>query len=303
MEWVNYHHLLYFWMVAREGGLVPAAQQLKLSHSTLSTQIKSLEQSLGQELFTKVGRKLALTEAGHVAYRYADEIFSLGREMVDTVKGRARGQPLRLHVGIADVVPKLIVRRLLEPALKLAEPVRLICREDDHDRLVAELDLHTLHLVISDAPVSPGNRVRAHSHLLGESGVSFFGTPPLVRAHRRKFPDSLNDAPLLLPMENLTLRRSLNRWFESRCITPQVVAEFEDSALLKVFGAAGRGLFPAPTAVATEVMAQYGVKPLGAADGVRERFYAISAERRVSHPAVLAILDGARTELFSEQGP
>lgn len=300
MAWVNYHHLLYFWMVAREGGLVPAARQLRLSHSTLSSQIRQLEQRLGVELLTKSGRKLMLTEAGQVAFRYADEIFTLGREMVDSIKGHVTGQPLRLHVGIADVVPKLMVRRLLEPALKLNRSVRLICREDDHDRLVAELGLHTLHLVLSDSPVSPG-ATRAHSHPLGESGVSFFGTSELVRAHRRNFPKSLDGAPVLLPLESLPLRRALNRWFERNQIRPRVVAEFEDSALLKVFAAEGGGLFPASTALAKEIEAQYGVRRLGNVDGVRERFYAITAERRLDHPAVEAILNAARGELFAKQ--
>lgn len=299
MEWLNYHHLLYFWVVAREGGLVPAGKVLKLTHPTLSAQVKALEERLGEKLFTKVGRKLQLTEMGRVVYRYAEEIFSLGRELVDTVQGRATGQPGRLAVGIADVVTKLVVRRLLAPAFTLPAPVRLVCSEDSQERLLAELALHSLDLVISDEPVPSGSSVRAYSHLLGETGVSFFGTAALAGAHRRGFPSSLDGAPMLLPLEHLPLRRSLNLWFERHHVRPRVVGEFEDSALLKVVGAEGRGLFAAPTVVEEEVKAQYGVQVIGRAPEVRERYYAISIERRLKHPAVLAITQAAREELFS----
>jgi LysR family transcriptional activator of nhaA len=301
MEWINYHHLLYFWVVAREGGLVPAGRVLRLSHPTLSAQVHALERQLGEKLFTKVGRKLALTETGRVVYRYAEEIFTLGREMVDTVKGRAVGQPLRLDVGVVDVVPKLVVRRLLGPALGLEEPVRLVCHEDSLEKLLGELALHTLDVVISDAPVPSGSSVRAYNHLLGETGVSFFGVQALVDEYAKGFPGSLDGAPMLLPLENLTLRRSLNQWFDRHDIRPQVVAEFEDSALLKVFGADGLGVFVAPRVVEAEVIAQYGVRVLGRVDDVRERFYAISGERRLKHPAVVALSDAARQELFTAQ--
>jgi LysR family transcriptional regulator, transcriptional activator of nhaA len=204
MEWINYHHLLYFWVVAREGGLVAAGKVLRLSHPTLSAQVHALEDQLGEKLFIKVGRKLTLTDVGRVVFRYADEIFALGREMLDTVKGRSSGQPLRLDVGIADVVPKLVVRRLLQPALSLPDPVRLVCREDSYEKLLADLALHALDVVISDAPVPTGSNIRAFNHLLGETGVSFFGTRSLVNAHKRKFPASLHDAPMLLPLEQLT---------------------------------------------------------------------------------------------------
>lgn len=299
MESLNYHHLRYFWTVAREGSLVAAGKVLRLSHPTLSAQIHALEDQLGEKLFVRVGRRLALTEMGRVVYRYAEEIFSLGREMVDTVKGRASGLPLRLDVGIADVVPKLVVRRLLQPALSLPEPVRLVCYEDAYDKLLADLALHTLDIVISDAPVPPGSSVRAFNHLLGETGVSFFGTKPLARSYKRDFPNSLNGAPLLLPLESLTLRRSLNQWFDRHDIKPRVVAEFEDSALLKVFGADGVGIFPAPTVMETDVRRQYGVQVLGRAPEVHERFYAISVERKLKNPAVVAISEAARHEIFA----
>lgn len=298
MNWLNYNHLQYFWVVAREGGLVQAGRVLRLSHSTLSAQIGSLEARLGDKLFDRVGRKLVLTERGRVVYRYADEIFTLGREMVDTVTGRTAGQPLRLNVGVCDVVPKLVVRRLLQPALSLPEPVRLVCRENSIERLLADLALHSLDIVIADSPVPAGSNVRAFHHLLGETDVTFFGTASLARTYAKHFPASLEGAPVLLPLESMSLRRGLNQWFDKQGIKPRVVAEFEDSALLKVFGADGAGLFVAPTVVQAEVMAQYGVRPVGRVPEVRERFYAISAERRLKNPAVVAISDAAKHELF-----
>jgi len=294
LEWVNYHHLLYFWVVSREGGLVPAGKVLRLSHPTLSAQIHTLEDQLGEKLFTKVGRKLALTDVGRVVFRYADEIFTLGREMVDTVKGRSTGQPLRLEVGVVDVVPKLVVRRLLKPALALQEPVRIVCYEDSYEKLLADLALHSLDIVIADSPVPTGSSVRAYNHLLGETDVAFFGVKSLVKTLKRKFPKSLDGAPMVLPLDNSALRRALNQWFDRNAIKPRVVAEFQDSALLNVFGADGVGIFTAPTVVENEVCRQYGVSVLGYAHEVKERFYAVSVERRLKHPAVVAISQAAR---------
>ena len=300
MEWLNYHHLLYFWTVAREGGLLPAGKVLRLSHPTLSAQIHALEHRLGEKLLGKQGRRLVLTEMGRTVYRYAEEIFTVGRELMEAVKGSAKGRPLRLDVGVADSVSKLVVRRLLEPALALAEPVRLVCHEDAHENLLVRLASHELDLVIADAPVSPGSTVRAFSHLLGETSVSLFGTKDLARTYRRGFPKSLHSAPMLLPLENLTLRRSLDQWFDHLGIKPHVVAEFEDGALLKVFGGDGIGIFPAPTVIEKEVTRQDGVVRLGLAEGVRERYYAISVERRLKHPAIVAITETARTDLFRQ---
>jgi LysR family transcriptional activator of nhaA len=298
MESLNYHHLRYFWTVAREGSLVAAGKVLRLSHPTLSAQIHALEGQLGEKLFVRVGRRLALTEMGHVVYRYAEEIFSLGQEMVDTLQGRASGLPHRLSVGVADIVPKLVVRRLLQPALNLSEPVRLVCYEDSYEKLLADLTLHSLDLVISDAPVPPGSNIRAFNHLLGETGVSFFGTKPLANSYRRGFPKSLDGAPLLLPLESLALRRSLNQWFDRNDIRPRVFAEFEDSALLKVFGADGVGIFPAPTVIEADVCRQYGVQVLGRAPDVLEQFYAISVERKLKNVAAVALCEAARHEMF-----
>jgi len=294
LEWVNYHHLLYFWLVSREGGLVPAGKVLRLSHPTLSAQIHSLEDNLGEKLFTKEVRKLALTDVGRVVFRYADQIFTLGREMMDTVKDRSTGQPLRLEVGVVDVVDKLVVRRLLKPALALTEPVRIVCHEDSYDKLLADLALHSLDIVIADSPVPTGSSVRAYNHLLGETDVAFFGVKSMVKPLKRKFPKSLDGAPMVLPLENSALRRALKHWFDRNAIKPRVVAEFQDSALLKVFGADGVGIFTAPTAVENEVCRQYGVSVLGYAHDVKERFYAVSVERRLKHPAVVAISNAAR---------
>ena len=300
MNWLNYHHLLYFWVVAREGSLVAAGKVLRLSHPTLSAQIRALEEQLGEKLFMKAGRNLALTETGKIVYRYAEEIFTLGREMVDTVKGTA-GQKLQLDVGVADVVPKLVVRRLLQPALNLPTPVRLVCYEDSYDKLLADLAQHALDVVISDAPVPAGSPFRVFNHLLGETTVSFFATAPLARSYGPGFPESLNGAPVLLPLKSLTVRRALNHWFDKLDIKPNIVAEFADSALMNVFGADGIGIFPAPTVIASEVMTQYNVEALGCATDVRESFYAISAERKVKHPAVVAISEQARQDMFGRE--
>jgi len=298
MEWLNYHHLLYFWVVAREGSVTRASEHLGLAQPTVSCQLKALEDSLGEKLFSRVGRRLVLTDVGRVVYRYAEEIFSLGRELQDTLKDRPTGRPMRLTVGIADAVPKLVAHRLLLPALSLPEPVHVVCREDKPERLLAELSVHALDLVLSDAPVAPGVMVKAYSHLLGETEIAIFGTEPLAAAHRRGFPRSLDGAPMLLPTENTTLRRSIEQWLDHERIRPKVVGEFEDSALLKVFGQAGKGLFPAPAVIESEVRSQYDVKLVGRVPGVKERFYAISAERRLKHPAVVAISEAARQRLF-----
>ncbi|MBL8916227.1 MAG: LysR family transcriptional regulator, partial [Archangium sp.] len=226
-------------------------------------------------------------------------IFKTGAEMLDAVAGRTTQGPLKLNVGVVDAVPKVIVRKLLQPALELPEPVKLVCHEAAYAPLMAELASHLLDIVISDAPVPAGSAVKAFSHLLGESGVSFFATSDVARAHRRKFPQSLDGAPLLLPLEELALRRSLNQWFDEKGVKPRVVSEFEDSALMNVFGADGVGLFPAPTILEEEICEQLRVAVVGRAEGVRERFYALSIERRLKNPAVVAISRAARAELFA----
>jgi LysR family transcriptional activator of nhaA len=299
LQALNFNHLRYFWVVAREGGLVQAGKVLHLSHPTLSTQIHALEDALGEKLFTKAGRRLALTEVGRVAYRYAEEIFGLGNELVDAVQGRAAGRPAKLVVGVADVLSKLLVRRLLQPAVAASETVRLVCREGSFDRMLADLAQHALDVVIADSPVPSGSAIRAHTHLLGECGVALFGSAALVGPRRRGFPGSLDRAPVLLPAESLSLRRALNQWFDRHGIRPRVVAEFEDAALLNTFGADAVGIFPGPAAVAGEIEAQYGVQLLGIAEGVSERYYAITVERRLANPAVLAITRAAHQEVFA----
>lgn len=297
MAWLNYHHLHYFWLVAREGGLARASEQLKLAPSTVSGQIRALENALGEKLFTRSGRRLAMTEIGRVVFRYADEIFSAGRELQDVLGGQAAGRPQVLVVGIADVVPKRVARALLDPALHLEAPVRLVCREDRPERLLAALAVHELDVVLTDAPV-PGNvRVKAFNHELGECGVTFLATPALAKTHRAGFPRSLEGAPMLLPTDNTSLRRSLDHWFAERGVRPRIMGEFEDSALLMAFGQTGLGIFPVPELIAREVRSREGVETVGEASGVRERYYAISVERRLKHPAVLAVSQAAKKTL------
>jgi LysR family transcriptional regulator, transcriptional activator of nhaA len=296
---LNYQHLLYFWTVIREGGMAQAAAKLSLAHQTISEQIHTLEDTLGERLLTKQGRRLVLTDAGRVVYDYAEEIFSLGRELVDTVKGRRSGQSLRLIVGVADALPKLIARRLLLPAQTLAEPVRLLCREDRPERLLAELAVHSLDVVLSDAPVSAQLSVKVFHHLLGECPVSLFIGPAHAAKYRRDFPRSLQGAPFLLPTDNTPLRRGLEQWFDAHDIHPNIVAEFEDSALLKAFGQDGDAIFPGPRVIFRDIERQYRVKKIGDVESVKERFYAITVQKRLKHPAVIAILQAARQDLFA----
>ena len=299
MEWLNYHHLFYFWVAAREGSITRAAEELRLSQPTVSAQIKMLEDHLGEKLFRREGRRLLLTDVGHVARRYADEIFTLGREFRDAVRGRPTGRPLHLAVGLANAVPKLVAYRLLQPALDQSQKIHLVCVEDTRERLFAELALHNLDLVLSDTPLGSNTKIRAFSHLLGECDVEIFGTRALAHRLRRRFPRSLEGAPFILPRELGPLRRALEHWFETVPVRPTIVSEIDDSALIKVLGHAGVGLFAAPSVIHKEICRQYDVVRVGRVPEVRERFYAISAERRLRHPAVVAICESARRELFA----
>jgi len=300
MEWLNYHHLLYFWTVAREGSVARACEKLRLAQPTISGQLRLLEESLGEKLFRKAGRGLALTDVGQVVYRYADEIFGLGRELQDVLKGRPRGRPLRLLVGVSDLVPKLIAYRVLRPALEMPEPVQIVCDEDTPDHLLAELAEHRLDVVLSDAPIPSMIPVKAFNHLLGTCGVTLFGAPKLAARYRKNFPACLDAAPFLLPMEGSNLRRSLEQWFDSAGIRPKLVGEFKDRALMKTFGQAGAGVFAAPSAIEKEVREHYKVAAIGRIESILERFYAISVERKLKHPAVVTISDAAREKLFAQ---
>ena len=301
-DWLNYHHLYYFWMTARLGSISAAAGELSLSRPTVSAQLKQLEQSLGQPLFDRSARRVELTEFGHTVFRHADHIFTAGKELQDVVAVRVTDRPTRFRVGTPDALPKLIAYRLLRPTLKLQQDFRVICVEGKLDELLADLAVHRLDLVLSDGPVSPAVSVKAYNHLLGESGVSFFAAPPVASRCQRAFPGCLEELPLLLPIEATTIRRSLDQWFEQLDLRPHIKAEFEDSALMKVFGQAGEGVFPAPSAIADDVCRQYQVQILGHVETVREQFYAISVERRLKHPAVLEISRTAQDLLSKSQG-
>jgi len=290
--------LLYFWTAVKQGGVGPAAKELRLSPSTVSSQIHLLEDLVGHQLFDRSGRKLVLTDVGQVAFRYAEEIFSLGRELLDTMQQKPVDRPLRLRVGIADVLPKLVAAKLLEPAFAMGMEIQLLCREDHSNRLLAELAIHNLDVVLSDAPIGSSARIRGFNHLLGESDILLFAEKSIAPRFRRGFPGSLDSAPFLLPAEGTSLRQYLEQWFHAKEIRPKIAGEFDDSALMKVFGQLGAGVFAAPEVIKDEIIRQYNVREIGTLDGIKEQFYAISVERHLKHPAVLAIAEGARTKLF-----
>jgi LysR family transcriptional activator of nhaA len=298
MEWLNYHHLFYFWTVMQEGSITAASSKLSLAQSTVSAQLSKFEEILGAKLFKRAGRNLEPTDMGHLVYRYADEIFALGREMMDSVQGRPIAGPLSLKVGLVDVVPKLVALKLLEPAGKLPERIRLICHEGKDEQLLAELALHKLDVVLTETPLRSSLSIKAYNHLLGECGVSFFGVEKLAKQLQSNFPFSLDNSPMLLPMPMSSLRGMVDQWFDRIGVRPVIIGEFDDNALLTVFGQAGEGVFMAPTIIEQEVERQYQVKIIGRTDKIRERFYAISVERIIRHPAVVAISEAAHKNLF-----
>lgn len=298
MKWLNYGHLHYFWMIAREGSMVRAAEELMVSQPTISTQLKELEESLGHRLFDRVGRGLVLTDAGRVAFNYSNEIFSLGQELVNALEHRPADRPLRLAVGIVDVIPKPVARRLLKPAMQMSQAVRLTCHEDKGERLLADLAARRLDVVISDGPIGAGHTFEGFNHLLGECGMSFFAAADLARKYRRGFPKSLDGAPMLLPSSHTSVRRALDLWLDSLRIHPVVVADFDDAALMSSFGQDGAGIFPAPSIVESRIQREMGVRLVGRTTLVKERFYAVSLEEKPKHPAVLAILEAAREKIF-----
>lgn len=294
---LNYRHLAYFRAVAHEGGVTAAAEVLHVSQPSISAQVRKLERALGHRLFDRSGRSMTLTPEGKVVLDYADEIFRLGRELEETVRGRLQGRPLRLAVGLAGTIPNLVSLHLLEPAFGLDDPVRLVVREQRTDRLLADLATQDLDLVLADMPIPANVSVRAFNHPLGWSPVEIFGPPLLAHRVREGFPGSLDGVPFLLPAEGYALRRSLEDWFAAHGIHPQVVAEVEDNDLIDVLAEAGAGLFAAPAIIADDIRVRYAVERIGRAEGLKESYYAITAERRVKHPAVVAITEGARSEL------
>jgi LysR family transcriptional activator of nhaA len=294
MKSINYNHLYYFWMVAREGSVVRAAEELMLSQPTVSSQIKDFEKSIGHALFDRVGRGLALTDAGRITFNYANEIFSLAQELINALEDRPAGRAQKLAIGILDVIPKPVVQRLLEPLQRLSPPVRLICREDKADRLLADLAARRTDVVLSDSPISTAVHAQGFNHLLGECGTSFFASKSLANRYRAGFPKSLNGAPLLLPTDHTAVRGALNLWFERRRIHPLVVAEFDDSATMRVFGQSGLGIFPVPSLIDEQLQRDREIKLVGRTQDVRARFYAISLDARPKHPAVTAICQAAR---------
>ncbi|MCA2979579.1 MAG: transcriptional activator NhaR [Myxococcaceae bacterium] len=296
MAWLNYHHLLYFWTVARTGTIANASRELHLSQPTISTQLKTLEDALGQKLFQRAGRRLVLTDVGRTTYRYADEIFRLGRELQESITRGPMSRQVRFTVGVSDVVPKLVAQRLLEPAYGAVPDLQLEVHEGNLNGLLARLALHELDVVLSDSPAPNDVKVRAFSHKLGESGLSFFAKGSQVAPLKKGFPQSLDQAPMLLPQTGSSSRIALDQWFEKKGVRPRVVGEFDDSALMKVFGAAGRGVFTAPTTIEPDVVRQFEVQPIGRTDEMTQAYYAISVERRLRHPAVVAVAESARKE-------
>ena len=299
MDWLNYHHLHYFWRVAREGSVSRAAEQLHLTQPTLTAQIRRLEKALGQKLFQKRGRLLVLTPEGEQVYRYADEIFGLGQQLIAAARGERSVSAARFAIGISDSLPKLTTYRLVEPAFTLQPPHQLYVRIDKTERLLAELAVYGLDVVIADVPMLPTLRVKAFNHLLGETTVTVFGVAALARSLQRNFPQSLDGAPMLLQTPNTAVRQSLDQWFAAKQMRPRIVGEVEDMTMLQTLAQHGHGAFIAPTVVRHEVCRRYHVQAIGELPQVRERFYAISVERKITHPAVRAIAEAARQRIFS----
>lgn len=299
---INYKHLHYFWVVAKEGGVTRASERLHLTPQTISGQLNLLEDQLGTPLFTRVGRNLELTANGRLVLSYADEIFSLGGELEELIHQLPANRPQLFKVGVVDVLPKSIAHRILQPALQMGDPIHMICREASLDTLLAELSVHRLDLVLADRPIPSTVSMRGYSHKLGECAVGFFATERLGRQLNGDFPRSLDGAPLLLPSSGTQLRSGIDQWLDLHRIHPRMIAEFDDSALMKAFGQEGAGIFIAPAAIEREVERQYQVKTIGRVDEVKEHFYAISVERRVTHPVVSTLLEVARESLFASDG-
>ncbi|MFD4838228.1 transcriptional activator NhaR [Achromobacter sp. NPDC058515] len=302
MVTLNYKHLRYFWMVAKAGSIARAAQQLQRTPQSISGQLQELESMLGTELFRRAGRGLELTDVGRQALLYADRIFTLGDELLDDLRDRPARRAMEFKVGVAEGMPKAMVYRMIEPALELKEDVRLICREGRLPFLLADLAVHRFDMVIADRPMPNNLNVRGFSHLLGESGLTFFGSAALLERLPKRFPGLLDQAPFLLPGEDAAVRPRLLQWFDEHNIRPRIVGEFDDSALMNSFGQTGAGLFVAPTATAAYLCKQYRVRAIGSTEAVKEQFYAITTEQRLQHPAVVALSKAAQEDIFSPAG-
>ena len=295
---LNYQHLLYFWSVVRTGSLTRACEELALSAPTVSAQLRTLEERLGEKLLAKSGRNLVPTEVGKLVYGYANEIFTLGQDMLDALEQRPSSRPLRLLVGIDDVVPKEIAYRIVEPGMQIKQPVRVVCREGTLERLVADLAVHDIDVVLSDAPVTPSLDIGAYSHSLGTCKVYWMATPALAKTLRQGFPKSLDGVPVLLPTDDTAIRRALDHWLDRQGVRPLLLGEFEDYAMLREFARAGHGFAPVPSVLESQFRREHGFARVGMAQGVKAEFFVISAERKIKHPAVLAMTDSAR-QLFA----
>ena len=301
MSHLNFRHLYYFWVVAKEGGITRAAERLGVAVQTISMQLAHLEKAMGKTLFAPQGRRIVLTETGRLALGYADQIFMLGEQLQEALAEEEAGQSVRLTVGISDSLPKLIAYRLLEAALQMPQRIRIECYDGEFERLLADLALHKLDVVLTDRPVSPGTSLRVFSHELGDCQICLFGTESLARIYQKNFPASIHGAPVLLPTRNNTLRARLDQWFEINGLRPSIVGEIEDSALLTTFGRSGLGMFPAPKALAADIQEQFHAVPVGELTNVKEYYYAVSAELKIRHPAVEAILSAPSAGIFGEK--
>jgi LysR family transcriptional activator of nhaA len=292
MEWLNYHHLYYFWTVAREGTVAEASEELHLAPSTISKQIGQLEERLGHDLFDRTGRRLVLNDFGRVVHRYADEVFSIGHELLEYAEGHEAGQPHRLHVGVSESIPKLMVRELVTPILH--DELQLGFHEGPLDTLLDDLAIHQLDVVLTDRPLPVEQSNRAVAHLLGQSAIGFYASGDQARSLADGFPDSLDDADLLLPTSDAAIRQNLDAWFTRHDLHPRIVAQCQDAAQMKVFGDIGIGAFPAPVVLESAMADQYDIEKVGEADGVDETFYAIAASRRIEEPTVEGLVEHAR---------
>ena len=297
---INYKHLHYFWTVAKEGSIAAASELLHITPQTISGQLSILEETLGDKLFQREGRGLVLSEKGKIVLSYADEIFNLGQELQEVLRGTTIKGQIEFIVGILDCIPKTIAYLLLRPALQSEHDISIVCNEGSMEQILSDLAVHKLDMILTDTPLSSSFHIKAYNHFLGESGISFFANPELANDYIEQFPNSLNDAPFLMPTASSTIRRSIDQWLDEQEIYPKIIGEFDDSALLKVFGQAGVGVFFMPTVIENEVSKQFNVNIIGRTDKVKQQFYAISAERKIKHPAIAAIYDSAKVTVFSE---